>query len=174
MRRCPRRIFNDFNNRSDDKCENVSDRETASCTSSDEEEDDDDSEEEDYKIYRLTDKNDWRKVGSRTRARNVTPIPFTGDKEEFTVKISDEELEDLRDDSGDIRFYKVFQWLLPKYDDQSLWEFLAARMRNYMIHLMLSFTGGTAKIVSRVHHVPSIDGKPRSIRPMWHPKKRAT
>ena len=138
VRRRPRRIFDDFNNRSDNECEDVSDRETASCTSPDEEEDDNDSEEEDYEIYRLTDKNDWRKVGGRTRARNVAPIPFTGDKEEFTVKISDEELEDLRDDSGDIRFYKVFQWLLPKYDDQSFWEFLAARMRNYMIHLMRS------------------------------------
>jgi len=102
------------------------------------EEEDDDSKEEDCEIYRLTAKEDWKKVGGRTRARTVDPIPFTSDNEEFTVNISDEELERLKDDSDNIRFYKVFQWLLPKYGDKSFWKFLAARMRNYMIHIMRS------------------------------------
>ena len=44
------------------------------------------------------------------------------------------ELADLRDASGEIRFEKVFEWCLPRFgdDNQSLFEFQAARMRNYM------------------------------------------
>jgi hypothetical protein len=38
------------------------------------------------------------------------------------------------DDNKEIRYEKVFQWCLPRFgdDDQSLFEFQAARMRNYM------------------------------------------
>jgi hypothetical protein len=40
----------------------------------------------------------------------------------------------LMDDNKEIRYEKVFQWSLPQFgdDDQSLFEFQAARMRNYM------------------------------------------
>jgi hypothetical protein len=40
----------------------------------------------------------------------------------------------LMDDNKEIRYEKVFQWCLPRFgdDDQSLFEFQAARMRNYM------------------------------------------
>ena len=41
----------------------------------------------------------------------------------------------LMDERKEIRFEKVFQWCLPRFgddDDQSLFEFQAARMRNYM------------------------------------------
>jgi hypothetical protein len=40
----------------------------------------------------------------------------------------------LTDDSKEIRFEKVFEWCLPRLGDgnESLFEFYAARMRNYM------------------------------------------
>jgi hypothetical protein len=41
----------------------------------------------------------------------------------------------LKDEGGEIRYEKVFQWCLPRYgddDDQSLFKFQAARMQNYM------------------------------------------
>ena len=47
----------------------------------------------------------------------------------------DEEVALLKDAAGEIRYEKVFQWCLASYganDDQTLSEFQAARMRNYM------------------------------------------
>jgi hypothetical protein len=41
----------------------------------------------------------------------------------------------LKEANGEIRYEKVFRWCLPRYgddDDESLFEFQAARMRNYM------------------------------------------
>jgi hypothetical protein len=55
--------------------------------------------------------------------------------EDFSVKITDEEVELLKDENGEIGYEKVFRWCLPRYgedDDESLSEFQAARMRNYM------------------------------------------
>jgi hypothetical protein len=44
------------------------------------------------------------------------------------------EVNTLRDNSREIRFKKVFEWCLPMYgdDEESLSEYQAARMRNYM------------------------------------------
>jgi hypothetical protein len=43
----------------------------------------------------------------------------------------------LKDEHGEIRYEKVFQWCLPRFgdgddNDESLFKFQAARMRNYM------------------------------------------
>jgi hypothetical protein len=49
--------------------------------------------------------------------------------------ITDEEIESLKDSAGEIRCEKVFDWCLPRFgenDEQTLYEFQAARMRNYM------------------------------------------
>ena len=113
-----------------------------SLESESESEGDDNGEEEDEEndaIYQRTDPADWKKIGGRNPGRDVEPIPFTGETELFTVNISEEELESLKDINGDIRYSKVFEWLLPRYGEDgevSFWEFLAARMRNYMIHIM--------------------------------------
>ena len=67
--------------------------------------------------------------------RPIKPIEWEGGDEEFTVKITNEEVKMLMDERKEIRFEKVFQWCLPRFgddDDQSLFEFQAARMRNYM------------------------------------------
>ena len=87
--------------------------------------------------YYKTDIDDWARVtGGRGRA--VDPIPWTGGDEEFSVKITDEELESLKDERGEIRFEKLLQWSLPRFgdDDVSLFEWQAKRMRNYMTMLM--------------------------------------
>ena len=67
--------------------------------------------------------------------QSIEPLEWEGGDEEFTVKITDEEVAMLRDTKGEIRYEKVFQWCCPKFgddDDQSLFEFQAARMRNNM------------------------------------------
>ena len=42
----------------------------------------------------------------------------------------------MKDNNGDIRFEKVAEHLLPTFDNKTYWEFIAARMRNYMLHLI--------------------------------------
>jgi len=56
--------------------------------------------------------------------------------EEFAVNITEEELASIKDENGDTRFYKVVEWLFPKFDSQTFREWLAARMRNYMLYLI--------------------------------------
>ena len=47
------------------------------------------------------------------------------------------ELAKMRDTHGTIRFSKVFDWLLPKFEgDDLFYEFIAARMRNYMLRII--------------------------------------
>jgi hypothetical protein len=61
-------------------------------------------------------------------------IQSTGN-EDFSINITGEEVEQLKDEGGEIWFEKVFQWCLPRFDDNDdviLSEFQAARMRNYM------------------------------------------
>jgi hypothetical protein len=81
---------------------------------------------------------EWNQVTTEDGDGNghpIDPIECTVD-EDFSVKITDEEVELLRDENGEIRSEKVFRWCLPRYgdddDDESLFEFQAARMRNYM------------------------------------------
>ena len=93
------------------------------------------------KTYYRTDPKEWTKINDNgDNGRTVDPIPFTDDNEDFTVNISPEEVESLKDEAGDIRFSKVMEFCLPRFDDteggqQSLWEWQAARMRNYMAYL---------------------------------------
>ena len=57
----------------------------------------------------------------------------------FSVDITPEEIEKLKDPSGDIRFHKVLQWCLPRFgedDDQILWDWQAERMNNYMAYIV--------------------------------------
>jgi hypothetical protein len=54
------------------------------------------------------------------------------------VSNGDEEVELLKDEHDEIRYEKVFQWCLPRFgdgdddDDESFFEFQAARMRSFM------------------------------------------
>ena len=69
------------------------------------------------------------------RGGNVDPITYTGN-EYFPVKITDEEVEQLKDENGDILFHKVMEWCIPTFNGESYWGWISARMRNYMVHLM--------------------------------------
>ena len=44
--------------------------------------------------------------------RKVDPIQYTGN-EEFDVKVTDEEVEQLKDENGEIRFHKVMECSIP-------------------------------------------------------------
>ena len=89
----------------------------------------------------MADPKDWKKFEGWSSRRTVETIPFTrGDGNEdgdelSNVNITEEELATLKDGRGEIHFYKVFKWLLPQYSNDSFWEFLAAQLRNYMIHI---------------------------------------
>jgi hypothetical protein len=97
---------------------------------------DDEIETEDGTLYSLTPTEEWTRVGIEgDDRRSIDPIEWTGRDEEFSVKITDEEVKTLMDDSKEIRYEKVFEWCLSRFgdDDQSLFAFQAARMRNYMM-----------------------------------------
>jgi hypothetical protein len=88
----------------------------------------------------LTATDEWTRVDgidnndNNGNGRTIDPIEWTGGNEEFSVKIIDEEVKTLMDDSNEIRYEKVFEWCLPRFgdDDEILFAFQAARMRNYM------------------------------------------
>ncbi|OEU05936.1 hypothetical protein FRACYDRAFT_257320 [Fragilariopsis cylindrus CCMP1102] len=88
--------------------------------------------------YFRTPPTEWTKIeleaGLNEGGRTIDPIEWTGEKEE-PVNITDEEIESLKDSDGEIRYGKVFEWLLPRFGEdknETLFEFQAARMRNYM------------------------------------------
>ena len=63
----------------------------------------------------MTNMIDWIRVFTKTEHPPITilPIPFEGDQEEFDVDITPEELEELKEPQGVIRFEKVMQWCMP-------------------------------------------------------------
>jgi hypothetical protein len=79
--------------------------------------------------------DEWSQVDDdEDGGRSIHPIEWTGGDEEFSVNITDAEIDSLKDENGEIRYEKVFEWALPRFgeDEQSLFEFQAARMRSYM------------------------------------------
>jgi hypothetical protein len=96
---------------------------------------DDEIETEDGTLYSLSPTDEWTQVDDDdNNGRTIDPIEWTGGNEEFSVKITDEEVNMLMYDHDEIRYEKVFEQCLPRFgeDDESLFEFQAARMRNYM------------------------------------------
>ncbi len=66
--------------------------------------------------------------------RVIHPIPFTGLAEFFRPNISDKELKGMVDVHSNVRFSKIFEWMLPMLDGESFYEFLSTRMHNFMLH----------------------------------------
>jgi hypothetical protein len=101
--------------------------------------DGDDEIETEIATYTKTTSEEWNQVSCEDEdddgnGRTIDPIECTVD-EDFSVNITDKEVELLKDENGEIRYEKVFQWCLPRFgedDDESIFEFQAARMRNYM------------------------------------------
>jgi hypothetical protein len=97
---------------------------------------DDEIETEDGTLYSFTPTEEWSCVDDdEDSGRSIDPIEWTGGDEEFSVNITDAEINTLKDEKGEIRYEKVFEWALPRLgddDEQSLFEFQAAMMQNYM------------------------------------------
>ena len=72
-------------------------------------------EDEEHTIYTMTNAKNWKRIGGRKQGRDIDSIPFTGDNGIFTANVTEEELEKTKDESGDIRYHKVFEWLLSRY-----------------------------------------------------------
>ena len=47
--------------------------------------------------------------------RTTSLVEWTDGTKEFTVNITDEEVEKLKDASGEIQYEKLFQWCLPNF-----------------------------------------------------------
>ena len=60
------------------------------------------SESESPKEYVCTKPGNWSVLINGEDGRAIELIPFTGESEEFSVKISDEGVTGLKDDNGDI------------------------------------------------------------------------
>jgi hypothetical protein len=97
---------------------------------------DDEIETEGGTLYSLTPTEEWSRVDDdEDVGRSIDTIEWTGGDEDFYVDVADAEINILKDEKGEIRYEKVFEWALPQFgddDEQSLSEFQAARMRNYM------------------------------------------
>ena len=93
--------------------------------------------------FETTDELEWEKIdvddNGDPAGRVIDPIPWEGGDEEFSVKITDGELESLRDEKGEIKFERVLQWSLPRFGDNNevaLFEWQAKMMRSYMTMLI--------------------------------------
>ena len=89
-------------------------------------------------MYSLTPTEEWTKVEDGNGCP-IKMIEWSGRNDHFSVNITPGEIRLLMDDRREIRYEKVFEWCLPKFgdDDQSLFEFQSARMRNYMKKRMI-------------------------------------
>ena len=116
------------------------DNEMPGLRSGDEPEDDDDAsdcaEDDVPRLFARTEAEDWTHVKEGESGRDVSPIPYTGKQEQFDVKLTDEELGQLTDASGDIRYHKVVEHLLLSFGHETFWEWVAARMRSYTTHII--------------------------------------
>lgn len=117
----------------------ASSRDSENPSSEESESESDKEDEMDQTKYTLTSPDEWHKIGVRRKGCSVDTMPFAGGDKSFSIKISEDELMGMMDQHGDLRFDRVFDWLLPGFDEQediSFYDFLAARMRNYMIYII--------------------------------------
>ena len=79
-------------------------------------------------MYKKNKVDDWEKIpvdsNGDTAGRTIDPIPWEGDKH-FFVKITEEELESLKDERGEIQFEIVLRWTLPTYTNFKLSLYLS-------------------------------------------------
>jgi hypothetical protein len=71
--------------------------------------------------------------------RKIEKIPSTPrerEGEDFNVELTDEELTSLKDLADKIRYEKVVQFLLPIFDGEAYFEWIAARISSYMTHII--------------------------------------
>ena len=69
-----------------------------------------------HNMYEWTDPSDWKCLQNGSPGQQIDPIPYTGESEEFSVKITEDEVKELMDENSDIRFHKVLlEWTLPRF-----------------------------------------------------------
>jgi hypothetical protein len=90
------------------------------------------------KRYERTNAANWTKHKNGQPGRVTHPIPFTGTSEFFCPNISDIEMKEMIKEHGNVRFHKIFEWMLPTFNGKSFYECLSAGMRNYMVHSIKS------------------------------------
>ena len=78
------------------------------------------SETKSSKEYACTKPANWTFLKDGEDVRTIEPIPFTSESEEFSVKMTDEEVAGLKNDNGDIQFSKVMELCLPRFDRNNL------------------------------------------------------
>jgi hypothetical protein len=65
-------------------------------------------------LYSLAPTEEWSRVDDdEDGGRSIDPIEWTGGDEEFDVNITDAEINTMKDEKGEIRYEKVFEWALP-------------------------------------------------------------
>jgi hypothetical protein len=85
----------------------------------------------------MTAKEDWKKISATHPGRLIEPIPYTRANQLFGVNLWVREIEAMKDKNSNIRYNKIFKWMLPTFDGKLFRSFLAATMQSYMTHLML-------------------------------------
>ena len=94
----------------------------------DDDADNDADDTEEPNIYTRTDPSEWEYCGKLGKGRIIKPIPYTGVDELFSINITEEELESLKDSVGNIQFHKIAEWGLPRFGEQSMFSWMAARI----------------------------------------------
>ncbi len=89
------------------------------------------------KLYSLTKSSDWTVLKNGQPGRPVAPVPYTGGDELFSVKMDIEKVKGMMDANGDLRYFRIFDDLLPTVGDEHFYAYLAARARSYMTYLMV-------------------------------------
>ena len=92
---------------------------------------DGDNSDNDIDLFEESDtKKQKPKIGQCTKTddQGGQPIPFF-----FCPNLTDEELKGMVDEHGNIRFSKIYEWMLPTFEGVSFYEFLSARMCNFML-----------------------------------------
>jgi len=109
----------------------------------DSDEGDSDEDSDDEYLVTYTDPDDWILVTEDNIDSIELPViekipyePRQGEGEDFDVKISVNELASLKDMNGDIRYEKVVDHLLPRFEGEGYYEWIAARVRSYMLHII--------------------------------------
>ena len=89
------------------------------------------------KLYSLTKSLDWTVLKNGLPGRPIAPVPYTRGDELFSVKMDIEKVNGMMDANGNLRYFRIFDNLLPTVCDKHFYAYLAARVRSYMTYLMV-------------------------------------
>jgi hypothetical protein len=71
--------------------------------------------------FTMTVKDDWMRISAaQPPGQRIKPVPYTGVNEFFEMNMSERGMEGMKDVNGDIRYNKIFEWMLPTFDRKSI------------------------------------------------------